>query len=277
VLLKTQIRDSVAQDELMSALCGFFGGLAVLLVAIGLYGVISYTVAQRTNEIGIRMALGAQRSGIIRLVLGEVAILIAIGIGCIRNCGSRNRWRVALQRRRRATRRGGASVTSLRGERGAATCGDGTGSKHVFKTSATASASSAVNPGFTTVAGLTLALGIGANTAIFSMVNAALLGPLPYRESGRIVVVWDQLKRLGIEELPPTLADYYDYKSSNKVFEGIAAVRPTYFDFAAGNRPERAYGMYASANLFQLLGGAPSAAGHLPRVRTSLAEATLLS
>lgn len=78
--LHRQILDRLAKDELMATLCGFYGGLAMLLAAIGLYGVISYTVMQRTNEIGVRMALGAQRGGIARMILGEVAMLLGIGI-----------------------------------------------------------------------------------------------------------------------------------------------------------------------------------------------------
>ncbi len=77
--LKQEADDSILQQHLMAALSGFFGGLALLLTAIGLYGVMAYVVTLRTHEIGIRMALGAQRSSILRLVMRDAAIVLAAG------------------------------------------------------------------------------------------------------------------------------------------------------------------------------------------------------
>jgi predicted permease len=75
------IQESLLRERLMAAFSGLFGMLAALLTAVGLYGVISYTVVRRTNEIGIRMALGASRHGVIALILGEMAIVLAGGLG----------------------------------------------------------------------------------------------------------------------------------------------------------------------------------------------------
>jgi predicted permease len=78
--LKQQADDSVLQEHLMAVLSGFFGSLALLLTAIGLYGVMAYAVTQRTHEIGIRMALGAQQGSIIRLVLRDAVVVLSVGI-----------------------------------------------------------------------------------------------------------------------------------------------------------------------------------------------------
>jgi ABC-type antimicrobial peptide transport system permease subunit len=78
--LEQQVNDTIAQERLLATLSGFFGVLALLLAVIGLYGVLAYLVTQRQKEIGIRMALGAAPGAILRLVLRDVGVLLAIGI-----------------------------------------------------------------------------------------------------------------------------------------------------------------------------------------------------
>jgi putative ABC transport system permease protein len=75
-----QVEESLARERLLATLSGFFGGLALVLAMIGLYGVMSYNVTRRRNEIGIRMALGAEPGRVLRMVMGEVALLIGIGL-----------------------------------------------------------------------------------------------------------------------------------------------------------------------------------------------------
>ena len=79
-MFTTQVEESLVRERLLATLSGFFGGLALLLAIIGLYGVMSYNVARRRNEIGIRMALGAEQSRVLRMVLGEVGVLVFIGL-----------------------------------------------------------------------------------------------------------------------------------------------------------------------------------------------------
>jgi predicted permease len=79
-VFKTQIHEGLLREQLMAMLSGFFGALATILAMIGLYGVISYMVVRRRNEIGVRMALGANRRDILGMVLREAAILLGIGL-----------------------------------------------------------------------------------------------------------------------------------------------------------------------------------------------------
>lgn len=79
-VFKTQVAESLARERMLASLSGFFGLLAGVLAVVGIYGVISYMVARRTNEIGIRMALGASRGDILRLIMREAGVLLSIGL-----------------------------------------------------------------------------------------------------------------------------------------------------------------------------------------------------
>jgi putative ABC transport system permease protein len=78
--LERQLAESLTVSRAIAMLSGFFGALAVLLATIGLYGVMAYTVARRRNEIGVRIALGAEQSRVVRMVLGEVAAIVIAGV-----------------------------------------------------------------------------------------------------------------------------------------------------------------------------------------------------
>lgn len=79
-MFKAQVEESLLRERLMATLSGFFGFLAAILATVGLYGVISYVVAKRRNEIGVRIALGADRMSVVRLVLGEAGFQVAVGL-----------------------------------------------------------------------------------------------------------------------------------------------------------------------------------------------------
>src|SRR5262245_54032704 len=110
------------------------------------------------------------------------------------------------------------------------------------------------NPGFTAVAVLTLALGIGANTAIFSFVNAVLLQPLPYRAANELVNLWESEPGRGIPQSTVSYADFADWREQANGFGGIAAFAGTTFTLSNGAEPEQGLGLQVSDNYFDVLG-----------------------
>ncbi|MDE3135520.1 MAG: ABC transporter permease [Acidobacteriota bacterium] len=115
-------------------------------------------------------------------------------------------------------------------------------------------------PGFALVAVLTLALGIGANTAIFSVVNGVLLRPLAYEQPGRLYLIREVIPQM--QKFYPSLAadlpDFQIWQKRVHSFEGIALAEPTSADLTGGTEPEEIHGVRSSANLFDVLGVRPA-------------------
>jgi putative ABC transport system permease protein len=112
-------------------------------------------------------------------------------------------------------------------------------------------------PGFTLIAVVTLALGIGANTAIFSAINALLLKPLPFPELDRVVAIWDKLPSRGVLHNEVTAANYLDWQSQNQSFEQLALYRWWNANLTGIDPPERIQGFLVTANYLDALGMKP--------------------
>src|SRR6266550_1107336 len=111
------------------------------------------------------------------------------------------------------------------------------------------------HPGFTLVALITLALGIGANTAIFTVVNAVLLRPLPFAEPQQLVFIWQTHpfgKRMGIDKLPSSYADFLDWQEQSNLFEDMALLDGWGGNLTGIDTPEHVDGARVSVNLFSL-------------------------
>src|ERR1051325_2821686 len=113
-------------------------------------------------------------------------------------------------------------------------------------------------PSFTSIAIVTLALGIGANTAIFSVVNAVLLRRLPFTHPEQLVTLWERNPKQGYEQNPPAAGNFIDWRDQNRVFAQMAIYEPSKkFNLSFEDRAERITGAAVSASLFDLLGVSP--------------------
>jgi putative ABC transport system permease protein len=113
------------------------------------------------------------------------------------------------------------------------------------------------NPGFAAIAVLTLALGIGANSAIFSVVDAVVLHPLPYRDPQQLVLVKERIPMASPEPIPVCAPDVVQLQRENQVFTGAAAFAGGAFDVSGQTAPQRVVADRVNANLFSVLGAEP--------------------
>jgi putative ABC transport system permease protein len=112
-------------------------------------------------------------------------------------------------------------------------------------------------PGFTIVAIFTLALGIGANTAIFTVINTVLLGPLPFKQPERLVVLWETMMSRGVDQVELAPDDYFDYRDRSSVFSQIGAAERVNVNMTGRDEPVRLEGREVTASLFATLGVLP--------------------
>src|SRR5690349_17524990 len=110
------------------------------------------------------------------------------------------------------------------------------------------------SPGFTIAAIVSLMIGIGANTTIFSVITATLLRPLPYRDAERLVILWNRSPGLNITEDWFSTAQYFDIRENNRSFDDVAIAIGGVENLTGTGEPERVGAIHVSSNLLKMLG-----------------------
>src|SRR3982751_7034785 len=115
----------------------------------------------------------------------------------------------------------------------------------------------AQTPRFPAVAIITVALAIGANTAVFSLVNALLIRPLPFKAPANLILLFEKFSAQGLDQIPVSAPEYLDWEKQTQSYERIAAFNFADFNLTGGDMPERIQGAVVTPSLFSVLGVAP--------------------
>jgi hypothetical protein len=295
-----RISKSVAVNRFIMLMLGVFATSSMLLAAVGIYGLIAYTVSQRTHEIGVRVALGADATDIMKLVLSHGLKLVVAGVG-MGVAGSLALTRlmesllfqvsptdaltfavissilalVALVAcfvpARRATKSIRCRAAVGNDPITIADCGlirwffrsvinNERGERWYFDSRSSLCGAYDAQAEALHVIAVVAWLGIGANTAVFSVVNAVLLNSLPYREPARITLLWGKNPQLQLSmtDFPISYGDFVDLRDQSQSFENLSALYPDSMNLTGVVDPEHLGGASVSANFFQMLGIAPA-------------------
>jgi predicted permease len=207
------------------------------------------TVAEWLSRLRLRLRVLLRARQLEQDLQDEVAFHLAMREEQLRNAGAADAFTVA--------RRRFGSVTRI-GEDLRATWAFAPRVSALLRDFQYAARALRASPGFAAVVVLTLGLGIGANTAFFSVVNAVLIRPLGYAHVDRLVSVHERFPQARIDRLPFSALDFEDFRSYQQTFEAVAAYRHVPFEVSGGGLPERIAGAKVSADLFHTLGVGPA-------------------